>query len=847
MLFKIAFLTFAFVPFLSAAEVASSTNQSAGNPLLPSIEKIRQQRPSQKSILVDRQGRKIAEYFDQYRTYLPFSSLPQKLIEAFLAAEDEGFYQHKGISPQAILRALLVNTQSGESLQGGSTITQQLAKNLLLSSEKSFVRKMKEAVIAYHLEKNLSKNEILELYLNQIFLGENSYGVEAASQTYFRKPLSQLTIPEFALLAGLPKAPSRDNPVVNPSAAKDRQKYVLRRMKDAKFISQLEFEQFTKMPLRIYRSRSAPKIALYYVDLIRQILKLKIGEDRFNFGGLRIESGLDLEQQFAAERSLRLGLQEIDKRQGLRERGEILKSEDDVKLFFTQTSISNSLDRDQFILSADGEAISEEDYLKKNEKLNLQLEKKKILAVQTKLAEDFWIEGVVREVRDVKNEVLVEFSEFFGILPLEEMKWARTPDPKVSQKFQEIKKPSAVFTPMMKIKVQVKGWRKEAARELLGNNFLPALSTKLIQQVGYITLQQEPKVEGALLSFDQKSKDLVAMVGGYDFQRSQFNRAVTARRQAGSVFKTFILAPALEKGLTSSSMLEDSPFVAEDDWRPQNHDRKFSGEVMAGVAFLRSLNLPFVKVLNELGIQNAIAACRKLGFFSPLNPDDTLVLGSSNVTVYETLRAISEMTLLGQEMDPLLIRRVIGPDQQVILQNYTMDDYYYDFMPQFQATMRSPQRGISEKSADIMTRLLQLATKDPEGTAGRAGSLPFPVAGKTGTSSDYFDAWFVGASSQFATAVWVGFDEERTLGIGETGGRVSLPIWMNYMKEIHKKLPKENFPISQQVIDVEVDRKTGLLASAETKQRIRLPFVKGTEPKSTTPVSRDRTEEIKDY
>lgn len=840
---KKKFISCALITLLICQEkgVAQATSP---HPLLPSIEKIREQRPSQKSVLLDRQGRVITEYFDQYRTYLPFSAFPPKLVEAFLAAEDESFYKHKGISPQAILRALMVNTQSGESLQGGSTITQQLAKNLLLSNEKSFVRKMKEAVIAYHLEKNLSKNEILELYLNQIFLGENSYGVEAAAQTYFRKSLAQLSVPEFALLAGLPKAPSRDNPVANPAGAMERQRYVLRRMKNAGHITEQEFAQYSKTPLRIYKSRSQSKMALYYSDLVRQILKLKIGEDRFQQGGLRIETGLDLDLQRSAENSLKQGLLEVDKRQGFRESPEIFENEEAVDLFLKQNSLTQNADREQFILTPEGQAMSEGDYLKKDERLDKQFQQKKTDHLKQQLGKGEWVWGVVRQVRDAQNEVVVEAADFWGILPLDEMKWARKPDPSVSLKFQEIKKPSMVFKPLMRIQVQVKSWKKEDPRQLLGSSIR---YDKPLKEVALVSLQQEPKVEGALLSFDLKAKEIVALVGGYDFQKSQFNRAVSARRQAGSVFKMFILAHALEKGIQSATLLADTPVVAEDDWRPQNHDRKFSGEVLTGVAFLRSLNLPFVKVLNEIGIPSAIGACRKMGFFSPLNPDDTLVLGSSNVTLYETLRALSEMTLLGQPLNPVLVRKVTGPDGQIILQNYTMDDYYYDFMPQFQASMRSPARALQETTADIMTRLLQLTTRDPEGTAGKAGALPFPVAGKTGTSSDYFDAWFVGGSAHLSAAVWVGFDEERSLGIGETGGRASLPIWMNYMKEAHKNLPRENFLTSAQVIDVEVDRKTGLLPNLETKQRIKLPFVKGTEPKSTQQIGKDRSDEMKEF
>lgn len=831
------------------------------NPLLPSIDSIRNMKAAQKSILLDRQGRKISEYYDQYRSYLAFTDIPEKLVQAFLAAEDEKFFEHKGISPQAILRAFIVNTQSGESTQGGSTITQQLAKNLLLTNEKSFIRKMKEAIIAYHLEKKLSKNEILELYLNQIFLGENSYGVEAAAQTYYRKSVKDLSLPEFAVLAGLPKAPSRDNPVANPVGAKERQVYVLRRMKDAGFISETELTDALRAPLRIYRGRAQSSIGHYYTDLVRQILKLKIGEERFRLGGLQIESGMDLAAQYVAEKSLRQGLLELDKRQGYREKNVLFESEEDVQKFLKQSSITLLLEKENFILNQEGEAVSEEQYLEQMRgqiaptalnqaaptafnqaappALGEPTSQKLVQEIKKKLAGEEWVTGVVRDVNDAQKSVMVEFSEFYGVLSLDDFKWAREPNPKISLKHQEIKKASEVFTPLMKVQAQVTGWKDD-------KKFLPQVK-KTINQLAQLKLQQEPLAEGALLSFDQKSKDLVAMVGGYDFQKSQFNRAVSARRQTGSIFKTFIAAASLEQNFTAATLLEDSPVVAEDDWRPQNHDRKFSGDVLFGVSFIRSLNLPFVKVVNEMGIPKAIAACRKLGFFSPLNPDATLVLGSSNVTVYETLRAFSEIALLGNDMNPVLIRKVTGSDGGLILQNYTMDDYYYDFMPQFQATMRSPQRGISKNAAGVMTKLLQAATKDPQATGGRAGALPFPVAGKTGTSSDYFDAWFVGASAHYSAAVWTGFDEEKSLGIGETGGRASLPIWVNYMKTLHQKLPKEEFAAAEEVIEVEVDRKTGLLPSALTKQKIILPFIKGTEPKSTNSLSEDRADEIKEY
>jgi penicillin-binding protein 1A len=804
-------------------------------PILPPLKQLLEQPLSQKISIFDRRGKKIAEIFDQFRVNIKFSQIPRKLIEAFLAAEDEHFYEHKGISPQAILRAFKSNTENNDGLQGGSTITQQLAKNLLGSSEKTFYRKIREALYSYYIEKNLSKNEILEIYLNMIYLGENAYGVEAASQTYFRKSVDKLTVAEMAILAGLPKAPSRDNPAENPARAKQRQLYVLKRMKDSKFITSDQQKNAENESIPIFKRKKNEVLAPYFVDLIKQSLIKKLGDKIFQLGGFDVYTSLDLEKQLSAEVSLKQGLLELDKRQGYHIQPHRFMNENEVQTFLAQNSKLSLLKTDGYILKPDGtiEMTSPKYTDKAAQDLRAILLKPNVIS------------GVVRHVSDVKQEVIIEFPEFIGILSLADMKWARTPDPKVSLKWAEVKKPSHVFAPMVRIDVQVKGWTSPSQN--FSSHYSTNMATpKLIRQIARVSLEQDPLAEAALLAFDQDSEEVISMVGGFDFNKSQFNRAVQSRRQAGSIFKTFIASYALEKGTTTNSLLQDTPFVAEDDWSPENHDKKFIGDIPLGVAFLKSLNLPFVKLLNEFGYLNAIHFLRRMGFFNALNPDDTLVLGSSNVTLYETLRAISEITRLGRPMNPILIHKVIGRNKELLMAEYRMDDFFMDFYPYSKPYLENDRRGIKPTTADLMTRLLKLATKDKEGTGLRASALGLPIAGKTGTSNDYFDAWFVGTSSYISTIVWTGFDEERSLGIGETGSRAPLSIWLKYMAEAHKGLPKRDFEKSPQVINVAVDRKTGLLPQSKSDDTIQLPFLIGTEPKATFDLKQANREDLKD-
>lgn len=801
--------------------------------ILPPLNELLEQPQSQKICIFDRRGKKIAEIFDQYRVNLKFNQIPKKLIESFLAAEDEHFYEHKGLSPQAILRAFKSNAENNEGLQGGSTITQQLAKNLLGSSEKTFYRKIREALYSYYIEKNLSKDQILETYLNLIYLGENAYGVEAAAQTYFRKSVDKLSIAEMAMLAGLPKAPSRDNPAENPARAKQRQLYVLKRMKDSKFITQEQQQAAENESIRIFKRKKNEVQAPYFVDLIKQSLIKKLGEKIFQLGGFDVYTSLDLDKQITAESSLKQGLLELDKRQGYHIQPHRFMNEGEVQTFLAQNSNLSLLKTDGYLLKTDGTIeISSPQY---TEKVAQDL--------RSLLLKPNVVSGVVRQVSDAKQEIVIEFPEFIGVLNLADMKWARTPDPKISLKWAEVKKPSQVFAPMVKIDVQVKSWTSSSATLALVSN---TKTPKFIREIAQVTLEQDPLAEAALLSFDQDSEEVISMVGGFDFNKSQFNRAVQSRRQAGSIFKTFIASYALEKGTTTNSLLQDTPFVAEDDWRPENHDKKFIGDIPLGVAFIKSLNLPFVKLLNELGYLNAISFIRRMGFFNALNPDDTLVLGSSNVTLYETLRAISEITRLGKPMNPILIHKVIGRKKDLLMAEYRLDDFFMDFYPYSKPFLEHNRRGMKPSTADLMTRLLKLTTKDKEGTGARASSLGIPIAGKTGTSNDYFDAWFVGASPYMSTIVWTGFDEERSLGIGETGSKAPLSIWLKFMSDAHKGLPKRDFEKSPQVIDVAVDRKTGLLPQNRSADTVNLPFIIGTEPKATFDLKQANRDDLKD-
>lgn len=855
---------------------------------LPQLITVKDYQPLLVSQVYDRNGKKIGEFFRERRTLVPYEKFPKNLINAFLAAEDDQFFQHKGINPQAIFRAALANLRAGRSVQGGSTITQQVAKTLMLTSEKTMTRKLRDILLAIEMEKNLSKEEILFLYLNQIYFGQGAYGVEQAAQVYYRKPASQLTLPEMAILAGLPQAPSRYSPVKNPLRAKERQVYVLKRMADVGYITKEESETAIQEPVKVYVRENYEEFAPFYLETVRQILVSQLGEDLVLDKGLRIHTGLDLTKQLAAQDSVTAGLKSLDKRQGYRGALKNITEESSSEEFLkeVQKKLLADFTPERTILPNGKFA---DIFPKKDDK---DITEHPLLPAYIKLRDT--VQGVVENVDDKLGLVYVRLPETQGIIDIDTMTWARKPDPEVRADLGAIKKPSEALKKgdVILVKIASDKFSSErlitsAKKKKMPDEPLPDFSKFL-----GLELDQEPLVEGALISFDQQTQDVLAMVGGSDFAKSEFNRALQAPRQSGSAFKAIVYAAALDKGYTPATPIMDAPIVYEEGiantdaegqgdpkvWKPSNHSKSFGGDILFRNALVQSLNIPTVKIVEEISVPWALDYARRLGIYSPLNPDFTLALGSSSVTLYEMTKVFSEFGRLGKRISPLLIHKVEDANGKTLMQTMTLDARFEneikviaeDFekrrkafleVPKGEPTIEEPELQKDKKTkideniffedpdqlirpttAYVMTTLLKGVVEDPNGTGGRARAIGREVAGKTGSSNNYFDAWFIGYTPQIATGVWVGFDKEKSLGKGEVGGRAALPIWVDYMKGAHESLPQMTFPVPEGIVFANVDSETGKLASAATKKILRQAFVEGTEPTASSGKAEEATD-----
>lgn len=875
---------------------------------LPSVESLKNYKPPLISTVFDRKGRKAGEFFKERRILTPYSQFPTLLVQAFVAAEDGRFFEHKGLNLKAIFRAFLANLKAGRKVQGGSTITQQVARSLLLSSEKTYKRKIKEAVLALRMEKNLNKEEILYLYLNQIYLGHGAYGVGMAAEIYFRKKVSDLNLAECSLLAGLPQAPSRFSPIYNPEKAKERQIYVLQRMVEEAYIDTKRANQISKTPLKVFLRGKYHEKAPYYLETLRQSLLQKIDERLLLTGGLTIKTAVDLSFQEIAKKHLQEGLRNLDKRQGFRGPLAQLEKEDAILDFFKKEERKLVEKRREFRLIKP--VVKEQINMgegKESEERHLKgIRRGKIL------------KALVREISDESEKVLVQLPfDSAGIIPLKAMKWARKPDPKVSFKFFSLEKPSLALKQgdIILVKVGVQMESEEDKKEFFNSSFQTVFFKSFTKQnflekkMFFLSLEQEPLVEGALIAFDQKTEDIVALVGGYDFHRSQFNRTYQAARQTGSVFKPLVYLAALDKGFTPATLITDAPVVYEEEaaedlllkeekkenkeeevedigsekseerqnkWKPDNYGRRFSGDILFRNALIRSMNVPTVKIIENIGIQWVSDYSRRLGIFSSLNPDYTLALGSSSVTLYEMTKVFSVLGRQGKQVAPLLLHEVLDQSQKALLSSLSLDERFIEQMQAWDKTMEEKKERfldeqkstkteetqkdkithpsfffpdsnqlISEKTAFIMTTLLSAVIREPRGTGGAAREMDWPIAGKTGTTNGYYDAWFIGYSPQIAVGVWVGFDDEKSLGQGETGARAALPIWLGFMKEVHDKImEKEEFKVPEGIVFTHIDNETGKLVSTQSSQIIRQAFIEGTQPQTDTEANEEEDQDF---
>ncbi len=730
---------------------------------LPKITSLKDYHPSIITTVFSDDNQKIAEFYKERRVVVPLERIPEQLQQAFIAAEDSRFYKHRGIDFFSIVRAFFKNLEAGTIVQGGSTITQQVTKSFLLTPERSYERKIKEAILAYRIDKTFSKEDILYLYLNQIYLGHGAYGVQAASENYFGKSVEELNLAEAAMLAGLPQAPSRYSPFHYPEKAQQRQIYVLNRMEAEGFITNEEASEAinTELDIQPRRNWYLEKVPVYTED-IRRYVEKKYGEDALYTQGLKIYAAVNVGMQKAARSQIQEGLKNLDRRQGYR--GSIKKlSEDEIEAF------SQEIEKEQVL-------------------------KPLAAGVQTK--------GVVIDIKDKAGTVMVRMGSQRGVIKIDDMRWARKPNPDLSYYQAKLRKPSQALSVGDVILVEVK--EKDPKSEIWP-----------------LDLDQIPEVQAALVCIEAGTGLVKTMVGGRDFLQSQFNRAIQSRRQPGSAFKPVIYAAALDKGYTAASVIIDSPIVFKDEehdftWKPKNYGKKFYGPTLLREALAKSRNVITIKILQEIGIDYVIDYARNLNIESELSRDLSIALGSSGVSLLEIVQAYSVFANQGYLVQPAFITKI--------------EDRYGNILEEMNPVR---QKVIDPSTSYIMTSLLEGVVKF--GTAQRIRALRRPVAGKTGTTNNLYDAWFVGYTPRFITGVWVGFDQERSLGKGETGSRAASPIWLGYMKEILKNEPVRVFQVPEGVVFAKIDAETGLLPIPESKKTIFEAFKEGSAPTEYTP------------
>jgi penicillin-binding protein 1A len=643
---RIIAMLFGLIVLILVVTIGGSITYYALTLDLPGIVTLKDYRPSIASSVYDDNNELIDDFFMEDRKIIKIEEIPKVVHYAFVAAEDSRFYLHQGFDIQSIFRAGFKNFEAGYIVQGGSTITQQVARLMYLSPEKKYIRKVKETILSYKIDKYLTKDEILNLYLNQIYLGHGTYGIESASLGYFGKSAKELTLPEAALLAGLPKAPNTYSPFLHFEKSKQRQAYVLSRMVEENYITQADMDKAVNVPLKLRDIKPKDKVAAYFVEHIRRYVQEKYGADVLYKEGLSIYTTLNLAAQTAARDALEKGIAELE-------------------------------DREKY---------------------------------------------------------------------------------------------------------------------------------------------ESGLVQGALYCMDVKTGAIRAMVGGRDFNKSEFNRATQSRRQAGSAFKPLIYTAAFDKGLNPSTRFVDSPIVIEDPtqedglWKPRNFDEQFLGPITMRTALVQSRNIVTIKILQEIGIDYAASYATNMGISSPIARNLSLALGASGVTLQELVNAYGVLANGGKKVTPFFIKKIVDRTGNV-----------------FEETKVKSEQVIDPRIAFMTSYVMRDVVES--GTGRRVKSLGRPVAGKTGTTNDIRDAWFIGFTPSLIAGVWIGFDQETTLGKNEVGGRAAAPVWLYFMEKVMQRTPVEYFPTPEGIIFVKVDPKTGLASGGSDKGAIYEAFLDSAPPK----------------
>ena len=723
-LFSILFLVFSAFWYFSSG--------------LPDYKKLAKYEPSVSSRVYGDSGELIAEYAIEKRLFIPIGSIPEVVINSFLSSEDKNFFAHPGVDAKGITRAFLNNIQNilqGKRLEGASTITQQVAKNFLLTSEVSLRRKIKEAILAFRIEKAYSKKRILELYLNEIYLGQGTYGVASASLEYFDKSVKELNYKEAALLAALPKAPSKYNPYKNKKLAKLRRNMVLNNLKDNGYISKDEFKKFSKENIFLKKRQVLlVEEAQSYTEEVRRIINTEYGFEKVYSEGLSISTPLNGKYQIAALGALRSGIEAYDRRQGWR--GPITN-------IFQNENWNNKI---------------------KNIKLDKTLN---------------WEIAQVTKVEDYSSEIKLLNKNISGKIIFKNLKWTR----------------------------------KKTFKELLKLGDLVFVKKELKD---IWILKQLPLVNGSIVVMDPYSGKAKALVGGYSFVSSEFNRATQAKRQPGSAFKPIVYAAALENGFLPNSLVLDAPFVSKQgeglkNWKPQNYGKKFYGPSTLRMGVEKSRNLMTVRVAQKLGFDKISKISKELGVYDNVPELLSVSLGSNETTLLRLTTAYCSFVNGGKKVEPILITRIQDRRGKTIFnsdkrkcEGCEIVNFDKDFTPKI---IEKNKQVMTKETAYQITSILEgVVTR---GTGKKLKVLNVPLAGKTGTTNKNFDAWFIGFTSDLAIGVYIGYDEPRTLGKYETGSKAALPIFKNFIERALYKEDMKPFKIPADIYFFPVDYNTG--------------------------------------
>ncbi|WP_429911638.1 penicillin-binding protein 1A [Glycocaulis sp.] len=747
---------------------------------LPDYAQLAEYEPPIMSRMHAGDGLLIAEYAFERRVFVPIDAIPPQVLNAFLAAEDANFYNHSGIDLMGLVRAAVSNIGNiinGRRLEGGSTITQQVAKNFLLSSEQRVARKVQEMVLAMRMERAFTKDRILELYLNEIFLGNRAYGVAAAALNYFDSSLDELELHEIAYLAALPKAPNNYHPTRRPEAAIGRRNYVLARMHVNGFITEAEMREAQAQPLETVRRLQGETYlaAEYFVEEVRRELFNMYGEEQLYSGGLSVRTSLDTRAQLAARSALRAGLLEYDRRYGYRGPLTTLEDFDAWPEQLAEVEVPRDLD-------------------------------------------EGWTHGVVLEVRD--GDVLIgTVDRARGNIPLSELRWARRPSRSSTTNFPvlgpAIQRPSDVLE--------------------LGD---VVLVERLSEEGEEYALRQVPEVNGAVMALDPYTGRVLAMIGGYSFQHSQFNRATQARRQPGSSFKPFVYATALDNGFTPASIILDAPFAATGGgdhrfYRPSNYSDRFYGPSTMRLGLELSRNVMTVRLAQDTGMQPIAEYAERFGIYDRMDPVLAMSLGAGETTLWRLMSAYGALVNGGRRVTPTVIDRVQDRTGRTIFVHDERECVQCD-VEQWTDGLAEPELAeLGEEVVDPVTAyqvvsMLEGAVR--RGTGSALNALGRPVAGKTGTTNEFRDAWFVGFTPDLVVGVYVGFDTPVPLGSGEAGGRAAAPIARDTFAPILEDYPVAPFRVPEGVRLVPINARSGEPSVLGRPGVILEAFRPGTEP-----------------